>query len=97
LWGGFLTWYLPTYPVSIDERYELYGEENFRLYNQVMIPSPGYPALASANTILVSKESGMVRASQIFPNAEAVFQASFPGFQQVYSDDLAVVWSKLQK
>lgn len=96
-WGSFLTWYLPNYPVSIDERYELYGEEGSRLYNQAMIPSPDYPALASANTILVSKENGMVLASQMFPNAEAVFQTSFPGFQQVYSDDLAVVWSKLEK
>ena len=75
----------------------MYGEDAFKLYNQEMMPSPRYPTLASSNTILVSKGNSMVLAFQMFPNAEAVFQSSFPGFEQVYSDDLAVVWSKTQK
>ena len=26
-WGGFLTWYLPEQPVSIDGRTDLYGDQ----------------------------------------------------------------------
>lgn len=96
-WGDFLIWYLPNYPVSMDDRYELYGEENVKLYYQASagsrLPSQ-YPALASANTILISADNGLVRVPQMFPNAEEVFHTALPGFQQVYRDDLAVVLSK---
>jgi hypothetical protein len=95
-WGDFLTWYLPEYPVSMDGRYELYGEEQLKLYSQVttgkILPS-GSPMLASASTVLVSKENGLVRAVQMFPDPEQVFQRAYPGFRKVYSDDLAVIWT----
>jgi hypothetical protein len=95
-WGDFLTWYLPGYPVSMDSRYELYGEEQLKLYSQVttgkILPS-GSPMLASASTVLVSKENGLVRAVQMFPDPEQVFQRAYPGFRKVYSDDLAVIWT----
>ena len=96
-WGDFLIWYLPDYPVSMDDRYELYGEENVKLYYQVAAGSRlsfQDPAFASANTILISTASGLASVPQMFPNAGEVFRTAFPGFQQVYRDDLAVVLSK---
>lgn len=95
-WGDFLTWYLPEYPVSMDGRYELYGEEQLKLYSQVTtgkLPPSGSPMLASASTILLSKENGLVQGPQMFPDPEAVFQSVYPGFRKVYSDDLAVIWT----
>ena len=33
-WGGFLTWYMPDYPVAIDGRTDLYGDElDFLFFN----------------------------------------------------------------
>lgn len=98
-WGDFLTWYLPEYPVSMDGRYELYGEEQLKLYTQVTtgtLPPSGSPMLASANTVLVSKENGLVQGPQMFPDPEQVFQSAYPGFRKVYSDDLAVIWTNQQ-
>ena len=98
-WGDFLTWYLPEYPVSMDGRYDLYGEEQLKLYDQVTtgkLPPAGSPMLASASTVLVSKENGLVQVPQMFPDPEQVFQSAFPGFRKVYSDDLAVIWTNQQ-
>jgi hypothetical protein len=96
-WGDFLIWYLPEYPVSIDDRNELYGEENVTLYDQVTtakLRSSQDPAFASASTILLATGNGLLLAPQMFPNPEVVFRAAFPGFKVVYRDDLAVVLSK---
>jgi hypothetical protein len=95
-WGGFLTWYLPDYPVSMDERHELYGEENLKSYYQAATGrqlTSEYPALTSANTFLLSPENGLARIPQMYPDPQAVFQAAFPGFHEVYRDKLAVVFS----
>ena len=35
-WGGFLTWYLPEYPVAIDGRTDLYGPDFNTHYAKVM-------------------------------------------------------------
>jgi hypothetical protein len=95
-WGGFLTWYLPDYPVSVDDRHELYGEESLKSYYQVATGrrlSSGYSALSSAHTFILSTENGLVRIPQMYPNPKAVFEEAFPGFHEIYHDDLAVVWS----
>jgi hypothetical protein len=96
-WGDFLIWYLPDYPVSMDDRSELYGEENVTLYNQVTTAkrlSSEDSSFTSANTILISTDNGLMRVPEMFPNPDEVFQAAFPGFKQVYRDEMAVVLSK---
>ena len=83
LWGGFLTWYLPEYPVAIDFRRGLYPEEEEIAYFKVMnaeLPYESLPSLEGAGTLLLEKGTVM---------AEAL--ASMPGFQMAYQDDLAVV------
>lgn len=96
-WGGFVAWYLPEYPVSIDERYELYGETRTASYYKVTggVDKPSSdPAFASANTILLSPGDSLIRNPDMFPNPEEVFRFSLPGFREVYRDDLAVVLTK---
>ena len=98
-WGGFLVWYLPEYPVAIDDRYELYGEAKTKLYYDVTrgqaAPSSD-PALTAANTILVTPDNGIIKGADLFPNPEEMFRVTFPGFHEVYRDDLAVVLTRQQ-
>jgi hypothetical protein len=82
-WGGFLAWYLPDYPVAIDGRRDLYGDENNARYFAVTnaeVPLNSYPPFMSAQTILLPASS---------PMAEAL--ATIPDFRMVYRDDLAMV------
>jgi len=82
-WGGFLTWYLPEYPVSIDSRTELYGNEIDARYFKVTtaeIPLDADPSFANARTILLSKDSPM-----------AVALSAVPQFRVAYQDDVAMV------
>jgi hypothetical protein len=82
-WGGFLTWYLPDYPVAIDGRRDLYGDKindrYFALIN-AEIPLNTDPVFLSAQTILLPASS---------PMAEAL--ATIPDFKVAYRDDLAIV------
>jgi hypothetical protein len=82
-WGGFLTWYLPEYPVAIDGRTDLYGDDFNIQYAKVMNADAHYstfPPLAQAGTILLEKKSLMGSA---LPHVA--------GFNQVYADHVAVV------
>ena len=82
-WGGFLTWYLPEYPVAIDSRADLYGDDFMIQYSKVMnaeLPYTEYPALSRARTILLPRGSLMGKAL-----------SSVPAFKVAYGDDVAVV------
>ncbi len=82
-WGGFLTWYLPQYPVSIDGRTDLYGDKfvadyfNFRFGDR----TEGDPQLDQAGTVLLKKDA---------PLAKLLKQD--PRFRCVYEDGLADVF-----
>ncbi len=82
-WGGFLTWYLPEYPVVIDGRIDLYRDTYnlpyFKL-TQAEIPLESHPGFRQAQTFLLEAKS---------PIAEAL--AVLPGFRVAYRDDLACV------
>ena len=85
-WGGFLTWYLPQYPVAIDSRNDLYGAEFITEYSKVMnaeAPYTEYPAVSGAQTILLPKSAIMAGAL-----------SSLPVFKVAYSDDAAVVLTR---
>lgn len=82
-WGGFLTWYLPEYPVAIDDRIDLYGDAvNIPYFELSMarIPLESHPDFAQAQTILLEANS---------PMAEAL--ATLPGFRVAYRDEQAIV------
>ncbi len=82
-WGGFLTWYLPEYPVATDGRTDLY-ESDFNIhYAKIMNFEEHYSSfspLAYAGVILLEKNSHMAQAL-----------ATVPAFKIAYSDNVALV------
>jgi len=82
-WGSFLTWYLPGYPVAIDNRTDNYGEDLTLAYFKLttgQVPMQSDASLARAATILLEADSEMGKAL-----------SSLPGYKQVYLDDQAMV------
>ena len=85
-WGGFVTWYLPQYPVAIDGRSDLYGPDVIAEYSKMMnadVPYTEYAAVSGARTILLPRRAIMAGAL-----------SSLPIFRVAYSDDLAIVLSR---
>lgn len=85
-WGGFLTWYLPEFPVAIDGRVDLYGDDFIIEYSKVMNADVRYtefPALAGAQTIVLPRTAIMAQA-----------MATVSGYKVAYQDDVAVVISR---
>jgi hypothetical protein len=89
-WGSSLTWYLPEYPVAIDSRLDLYGDELTDGYFKVIAGGErldAYPALGNAQTLLLPTQSGMVKALTTLPALSSQYRL-------VYSDDLAAVFTR---
>jgi hypothetical protein len=89
-WGSFLTWYLPEYPVAIDSRMELYGDELTEGYFKVIAGGErldAYPALGNARTLLLQKQSGIVKALTTLPALSSQYRLA-------YSDDLGAVFTR---
>lgn len=88
-WGGFLTWYLPQYPVAIDGRRGLYSEEQESDYFKAMnveVPYQNLEIMARARTLLMDKSEVL---------ADALREVS--GFHVAYEDRIAVVLTKEPK
>jgi hypothetical protein len=86
-WGGFLTWYLPHYPVSIDGRLNLYGNEANEQYFKTINGTLRFEknlSFAGANTLLLEKGSAMAEVLTTLPVMRQQFHVA-------YQDDLAVV------
>jgi len=82
-WGGFLTFALAEYPVSIDGRVDLYGDDLYTTYfklTQAEVPLDSDARFARAQTILLEANSPMAQAL-----------STLPGFKVAYRDDQAVV------
>ncbi len=85
-WGGFLTWYMPDYPVAIDGRNDLYGDELDRLFFDTENGRESYaidPYLNEAGVVLLQKSEPL-----------AGLLMSDPRFNLVYQDQLAAVFVK---
>ena len=83
-WGGFLTWYMPNYPVAIDGRTDLYGDELEELFFKTANGAPTYvndPYLNQAGVVILQKSNNLVSILQ-----------SDSRFQLVYQDALAAVF-----
>ena len=82
-WGGFLTWYLPNYPVAIDGRTDLYGADFIAQYAKVMHAEQHYSTFAPLNqaaTIVLERKSLIGKALP-----------AVAGFRVAYVDDVAIV------
>jgi hypothetical protein len=83
VWGDFLTWYLPEYPVAIDLRRGLYPDEEEVTYFRVMnaeLPYQSLPSLERAGTLLLEKGTVMAEALR-----------SMPDFRVAYQDEISLV------
>ena len=83
-WGGFLIWYMPQYPVAIDGRNDLYGDELDERFYKIESADPSYkkdPCLNQAGVVLLNKDIPL-----------AGMLAQDPHFRLVYKDDLAVIF-----
>ena len=86
-WGGFLIWYLPEYPVAIDGRLDLYGDEITDRYFRVTDGTQRLetdPSFTGAHTILLERSSGMLKALTTLPVLRAQFDVA-------YQDDVAAL------
>jgi len=86
-WGGFLIWYLPEYPVSIDGRLNLYGDEINERYFKVTGGTQRLetdPSFTAARIILLERNSGMLKALTTLPALRDQFRVA-------YQDDIAAV------
>jgi len=83
-WGGFLTWYMPDYPVAIDGRTDLYGEDLDRRFFQTQSGDESYlqdPYLNEAGVVLLQRKMPLARLLM-----------NDPRFEKVYEDELAIVF-----
>ena len=83
-WGGFLSWYMPQYPVAIDGRTDLYGDELDKLFYQTEMGDASYrhdPYLNQSGVVLLRTRDGLV------PLLEKDSR-----FDKVYEDKIASVF-----
>jgi len=83
-WGGFLMWYMPEYPVAIDGRNDLYGDDvNWLFFNSEM-GAPSYttdPYLNGAGIVLLDSR---------LPLAKLL--SSDPHYRMIFQDEIALVF-----
>jgi hypothetical protein len=87
-WGSFLTWYLPEYPVVVDSRVELYGDDTLTKYFDVVGGKERLdsdPMVARAGTLLLDRNSAMAKALRNLPALSSQYWL-------VYSDEMANVF-----
>jgi len=84
-WGGFLIWYMPQFPVAIDGRNDLYGDDLDRTFYEAETAQAyrSDPTLLQSGFVLLSKKvllSTVLRAD--------------PRFQLLYEDRISVVYAR---
>jgi hypothetical protein len=82
-WGGYLIWDLRAYPVAVDGRTDLYGDEILTQYVQVQSAQDGWAHILDdwgVNLVLVS------------PNTPLTAALAESGWKQTYANEVATVW-----
>ena len=85
-WGGFLTWYMPNYPVVVDGRTDLYGDQLNELLLKTENGDPSYrddPYLNDAGIVLLRRRDGLVSTLELDPR-----------FRKIYEDRMATVFAR---
>jgi hypothetical protein len=83
-WGGFLTWYMPDYPVAIDGRTDLYGDDLDLQFFRTANGDASYvndPYLNEAGVILLQRTKPL-----------AMVLNGDQRFKKIYEDQLAVIF-----
>jgi hypothetical protein len=87
-WGGFLMWYMPDYPVAIDGRNDLYGDDLDMIFYNSESAQDCYktdPYLDHAGVVLLDSTLPLAKVLTIDPR-----------FELVYHDDIATVFARRQ-
>lgn len=85
-WGGFLIFYMPQYPVSIDGRTDLYGDAADEQYYATQEAEPSYttdPVLNGAGLVILKKKAPIAKMLPLDRR-----------FRVIYQDELAVVLTR---
>jgi hypothetical protein len=85
-WGGFLTFYMPEFPVAIDGRTDLYGDA---LDSQFLASEGADPSYASDPYL---SEAGVVILKNKVPLAKLL--PTDRRFRVIYRDDVATVFAR---
>lgn len=85
-WGGFLIFYMPQYPVAIDGRGDLYGDDRYAQFYATESAEPSYAADPYLN------EAGVVILKNTVPLAKLL--PTDHRFRVIYRDELAVVLAR---
>ncbi len=91
-WGGFLMWYLPEYPVSIDSRVSLYGDVINKRYFKVTGGTERLetdPTFDRSRIILFERNSAVIKALTTLPALRDQFRVA-------YQDNVATVLVRQQ-
>lgn len=83
-WGGFLMWYMPDYPVAVDGRNDLYGDELDKIFYGSENADTSYKNDPYLN------EAGLVLLDAGLPLAKVLTVDS--RFKLIYQDQIAVVF-----
>ena len=73
-WGGFLMWYMPDYPVAIDGRNDLYGDEMDRLFFNSQNADTSYttdPYLNEAGVVLLDSQLPLAKVLSVDPRSSS--------------------------
>ncbi|MGA9530213.1 MAG: hypothetical protein WBS24_19015 [Terriglobales bacterium] len=84
-WGGFLIWYMPDFPVAIDGRNDLYGDDLDRLFYDTEMGRESY------STDPYLSEAGVVLLERRLPLAQLL--TADPRFTLIYQDQLTAVFA----
>jgi len=85
-WGGFLIFYMPQYPVSMDGRTDLYGNDLDAQYYSTQEADPSYVNDPSLN------EAGVVLLKNKFPIAKML--PLDHRFRVIYKDEIATLLAR---
>lgn len=85
-WGGFLMWYMPDFPVAVDGRNDLYGDQLDQLFYASQNGDAGYQTDPYLN------EAGVVLLAADLPLAKLL--TADPRFQLIYQDPMSVVFAR---
>jgi hypothetical protein len=85
-WGGFLIFYMPQYPVSIDGRTDLYGDAMDEQYWDTQEAKDSYA------TDPYLQEAGIVLLPTKFPISSTLMGDR--RFRVIYRDDIAVIFAR---
>ncbi len=86
-WGGYLMFAVPEYPVFVDGRTDLYGDTFLLQYLQAAAGADNWRETFSEygiNTAVIETGSGLARRLR-----------EEPGWQEVYTDDMAAVFTRV--